>query len=124
MKLTKHWKHGYKAVSLLEGEYRSLLSWLPPSASVRYTLGTLTRPNPNCGPLAVFQTLEQAQEFLTLIRIPKDRAILAVRYLPSRRRTLWFPLYGTRAPRPLTGTPYGTVLADVVLPLYKVETLS
>lgn len=111
----------YKAVRLHNGTLRGL-TWH--GHGVKYDVNVETRPPHNCGPLAAFNTLDNAQRFvralLTYVNVRVYRAI----GLPSESTSMWTPddiLYGPNSDSAFyTGFPLGTILCDSIELLYQV----
>jgi hypothetical protein len=91
-----------------------------PNNRVKYHLDRYAIPKPNCGPLCVFYTLEDASRFIAL---ESKARIYRCRYFPSNRRVVWrrSPLFQRRSSRPLTKLPKGTILATKVRLLNQVK---
>ena len=126
-------KIGYKVVS----EYNSR-SYSPATPSalqrIRYRINRETRQERDeYGPMAIFETLEQAREFAVEV----DGHILEVEYEPSAETELWKknpPSFcrnrfgggyhaesNGKAKRALEDCPDGTILASSVYPLEVIE---
>jgi hypothetical protein len=79
---------GYKVVWDTGDALRSC-SWQPTSPhSLVYGVGVETRPNPKCGPLFVFKTLEDVQNYFDWREGRDELKVYACRYRPSRSKRL------------------------------------
>jgi len=87
-----------------------------------YFLGKWTVPRDNCGPLAVFTTLETARSFADMMRIYVDHPLCVheCEYVESDELTMWFicgdGIYnGERISVRLGYCPPGTAFADSIV---------
>ena len=114
MKEAKKTKIGYKVVKKENGRfcsYTGIIEWLSLDGCVEYTLGKTARPKDGSGPLCVFRTLDQAR---SLCDVSFGAAILKVRYVPSKQKSIWVR---DSMHLSLGELREGTVLADSVTPI-------
>ena len=127
MKEAKKTKIGYKVVKKENGRfcsYTSSIEFIDLRSCVEYILGRTSKPKSGSGPLCVFRTLNQARQCYDS---SFGVAILKVRYVPSKKRSVWVTRYllsknqsirvGRFIRMTLKRMPKGTVLADSVTPI-------
>jgi len=106
-------KFGYK---VLRSRKRSAI--LDKSeGGIQYSKEETITPNKGCGPLCVFETVEDAQAFAYVYVYEKKWEIWEVKYKPSRKQRI-FNKQDTYA---LKDLPWGTRLADSVQLLTCIE---
>ena len=113
---------GYKVVEFTGGGLSSACS----RSAVDYKIGEVVCPHKGEGPLSVFKNRISAEMF---VRSYKYHALSLYRcvYKPSKRKTVWYQplrIYGNEPPVIRTSSkhfPRGTILADCVTLLEKVE---
>lgn len=81
---------------------------LPHKGGRTYRVGVPTKPKLLHGPLCVFATRRQANEFFS------GTHVALCKYRKSRRKTAWFFPWGKGRKRMRDWFPTGTVLADSV----------
>lgn len=102
--MEKKWKLGYKVVRKYGKHYASCS--LNDRGYKIYKIGKVTKPNDDCGPLAVFGTRIAAVAFGFL-----DYTLCRCKYIPSSRCGLWI---GQHDVWPAGYIPKGTRFADEV----------
>jgi hypothetical protein len=117
-------KDGYKVVRLNAEEQKLSFSSYS-CAEVRYCENEWASPRRGCGPLAVFDNITNALNFIEYQLVPwKTLKIYKCKYVASNEKSLWFTWPGPPAmpicPRSLSwhrfrSFPEGTVLADKVM---------
>ncbi len=111
---------GYKVVNKTreDGIYQSCFTFKSP---VKYPIGESTKRPKWCGPLTVFETIEDAREFIWHYKhLGIGDNIFECSYAKSHATTIWNPEF--RFPK--CELPEGTMLADSVTlikeePLYE-----
>ena len=116
--MTKKWKMGYKLVSTEYGKMLSLtLSKLNAS---EYKIGKITRPKKGWGPIALFDTKENVEEFCNIYGWRTIYVkLLTVKYIPSRLKFLR-KIGAYKAIHIYNNVPKGTLFAREVKPI-KIE---
>ena len=88
---------------------------------VDYKIGKWTKRPKDCGPLAVFDNLESAEEFSNLSFLDvNNRAFFSCKYKPSKEITLYKKYKGGKITERFV-LPNGTILADKVKILKEVK---
>ncbi len=109
---------GYKVVKFISGFYYSIFS----SKQVEYSLDYKTHRPDNCGPLALFDSIQSVKQFLlnnTMFTVPY---IYKCQYKESTDRRLWHSTYCGKIMY-YTYTPIGTVFADWIMPTEYISTI-
>lgn len=105
------WKTGWKVVIKNPLRYDYFSCNTSYFYSVRYGVGLESVPQPECGPLAVFNSLANAKDFCIQRYIPSQLYIAKCQYIKDNKsQNLWTP-YGKRRVDTL---PKGTTLAQKV----------
>ena len=115
MKKKSNWETGYKVVEPIDGlgltsAVKSVSKF---GCGIIYKVDKQVEPIKGCGPLAVFATLEAAEDFINFIDVDGvNWVVYKCRYLKSEKHSLW-DLHGNVS----LGSkwPGGTVLADKVI---------
>ena len=99
-------KMGYKVARVLQDGtiISSRTAWYKGSV-VKYKIGEFVKPNNNCGPLAVFESLDNIKSFFDKNEMNDDDKIFKCVYCESKYEKLWNPSYE------LNTLPPGTKLA-------------
>jgi len=104
---------GYKICSMRGNYYISAFS---NGNEIIYEIDEWTLPDASCGPLAVFDTLEHALNFITHSAVP--RVIFKCKYKPAKEKKMWCykltPLGVVRFTFTKAEAPKGTRLARKV----------
>lgn len=105
-------------------EYRSATCC---GAEFVYNLQKKTERIYRCGPIAVFDSLENAKGFINETLIPgdwDDYYILLIEYEPSKERILWYTsIYTNFIHKRVGAFPSGTDFAEWVRPLHMLNDL-
>lgn len=108
------WLYGYKVCldSVAYGPrsltaYSAAVDW----ACVYYTAKGVVKPWPDCGPLAVFASLDDARRFVSRTKRLRMAKIYRCKYLPSMSKAAWAG--GLRLD--IERMPQGTRLASAVM---------
>jgi hypothetical protein len=86
---------------------------------VVYEIGKITVPSPNWGPLAVFDTEQEAREFKDSIDFYNTFRIFKCEYTKSKHKRLWVGYLPSRGKD--SNFPPGTRFADSVTLLEEVK---
>jgi hypothetical protein len=103
----------FKVVRIKGDRYCSVCGGYSKGGNVTYEVGRLSVPNENCGPLAVFDTVDSAQDFARVFHLGEDDSIVRLfkaEYTPSTKTSV----YDDYESFPLSSLPAGTILADEV----------
>jgi len=100
---------GYKLVRQLQNKYYSAIETI---GMAEYKINEYTKPLFHCGPLAVFESLQDAIRFNNAL--PRKCKIFECQYLESSASTLWRPIE-TCIGYDEASMPKGTKLADNVM---------
>jgi len=121
------WEEGYKIVETICGKLYSFTMQTRPTA---YRKKATTVPKIGYGPLAVFDTLENALRFIgypDVGPVARHAEIWRCRYVPSKGTELFHPDFFSKTLQrtlPLRACPKGTRLADKVFLIERVKKLS
>jgi hypothetical protein len=99
------YKYGYKVVKWDDGGYISCCSLKP----IKYSQYFWVKPSERCGPLAVFQTKIQAEDFLSAQNV--YGTVFRCKYIPSKTNILFYP---GSLPKYRDQCPSGTRFANAV----------
>lgn len=105
--------HGYKVVRIVITEKKDIAfesCYASGTGAVRYDFEVVTKPNPNCGPLAVFCDIETANKFAYSTK-DIGLCVLHCQYIPSEETRLRIDSYITEKEY----LPRGTCFADAVM---------
>ena len=94
-----------------------LVSCFNDGRDIIYKKNKWTKRPEDCGPLAVFDTLDHALKFLEFVHhiFSPDRVIFECKYKPSKDNLLWFTSWFTNSKIiKITKVPEGTIFADEV----------
>ena len=118
--------NGYKLVRVVDNRYLSVYSVM----AVSYQIGHKTVRPADCGPLALFDTVASAKNFIRICRanyIYTLLELLYAEYTPSKDRSLWYPndhllndeikSKNISTKTTFDDVPDGTIFADDITPL-------
>jgi hypothetical protein len=106
------WKNGFKVVRCVNRRYFSAIGNYNQS-NLRYQIGKETKPLPKCGPLAIFATLKDAEDFKSNPMRAGCTRIFRCWYTKSRQSCLFV---GDGCHHLVAASlPQGTVLATRVI---------
>lgn len=116
----KRFKRSKKAIKVCRMENEKLVSAFNDGYVVAYERGKWTKRPKGCGPLAVFDTMESAEDFVIGECMSHDRKFLCCKYKPSKEEFL-YKIYRDGSVQQSFHTPTGTMFADKVKILEKVK---
>lgn len=106
--------YGVKVVSVYYDELKSA-SWIAGTPfGVVYRQNKSAKPHPNCGPLGLFDTEENARRYVASMP-PSSRKHLAIyncQYIPSSNNHFWVWEGGEKCS--INDIPRGTIYADEI----------
>ena len=120
--MKKGWERGWKVLRKEKGKLISPVLGGNSPGKTRYYFRRPTAPNRKCGPLCVFQSLQEARCFCKEGRTGGGGSIYLCWFKPSKAQLVYYPrgLLG-QAITPLQQLPVGTRLATQVVILSKKE---
>jgi hypothetical protein len=118
---------GYKVLRVVEGALMSpgRNDSRYGNMTLKYSIGTPTKPADGCGPLCVFESVRESMDYMIGNNYPTS--MYACSYVPSRMKSVWFAKGTSASTRYMFGWMNdGTILADSVTvtgqPLYTTDT--
>jgi hypothetical protein len=124
-KVVRVWDNRYWSVfnKTVEGEFsKCLLASVPDLYSVEYIINQVVIPS--FGPLALFDTIEHAKDFVAEEGLRKIATIFSCEYTPSPHIDLWIRIRGERVLKrrgKFNIIPPGTIFASSITLLEEVD---